>query len=173
VLKESYLEKFSKGIKGKIVYIGHFIDENILRKAHNMGATAIFAGSASTETFNFAKSMRIRLGLISGFGKTPTPNFIFKSLDSVSYRYVFFDGRKNILRIPIPFDNQTAPTDKKEMKGALVKKVQPGMTVQVLTSDKLGRIGKVDRVSQSSILVKFQGDKEATEVHIPNFLILE
>ena len=59
------------------------------------------------------------------------------------------------------------------MKGALVKKIQPGMRVQVFTTDKMGRIGKVDRVSQSSILVKFEGDKEATEVHLPNFLILE
>ncbi|MFC1700512.1 hypothetical protein ACFLZ4_02630, partial [Patescibacteria group bacterium] len=54
ILKESYLEKFSKGIKGKVVYIGHFVDENILRKAHSMGAVAIFAGSASIQTFNFA-----------------------------------------------------------------------------------------------------------------------
>ena len=173
VLKESYLEKFSKGIKGKVVYVGHFIDENILKKAHNMGASAIFAGSCNVETFNFAKSRGIKLGLISGFGKIPTPQFVFKALDSVSYRYVFFDGKKNLLRIPIPLDDQTESTAKKEMKGALVKKIQPGMRVQVFTTDKMGRIGKVDRVSQSSILVKFEGDKEATEVHLPNFLILE
>lgn len=172
ILRESYLEKFSKGIKGKIVYVGHFIDEVILKKASDMGACAVFAGSCSVETFNYAKSRGIRLGIISGFGKIFTPQFVFKALDSVSYRYVFFDGKSNLLRIPTPIDGK-GEISRRETKVSLVKKVQPGMRVQVLTTEKMGRVGKVDRVSQSSILVKFEGDKEATQVDLPNFLILD
>lgn len=105
ILEKYYLEGFSKSNEGKIVYVGHFADIEVVKRAVEMGAAAILAGSAHKDTFNFAKSKGLGFGLISGFGKLETPEPLYKLLSIIAYRYVFLDGEKNVLKIPHSMDD--------------------------------------------------------------------
>lgn len=172
VLKRSYLENFAKGIKGKIVYIGHYVGLDVVERAYEMEASAVIAGSTHREVFDFAKNHNFPLGIISGFGKIKTPDSVYKMLSSVSYRYVFFEGDKNLLRIPIPLEVSTIPNPNRE-KLEPIKHVDLGMTVQVFQDPYFGWIGVVDRACESSIFVKFGIDKNSVEIRSPNFFILE
>jgi len=173
ILKKSYLEKFAKGIKGKIVYIGHHVDEDLVKRAHNLGATAVIAGSSSRQTFVYAKKGGIGLGLISGFGTIDTPRATFELLESISHRYVFFNGSQNILRIPVPDDNIQTISEEDISDNVPFKQLKEGMEVWVLEEPNFGKIGTVDRISQSSILVKFSKNIKIQEVRVPNFFLFE
>ncbi len=171
ILKRSYLENFAKGIKGKVVYIGHYVGLDVIVRAYEMGASAVIAGSSHKEVFDYAKNNNFAFGIISGFGKIKTPDSIYKMLSSVSYRYVFFEGDKNILRIPVPQNDVPVKAVKEEITP--VKYIDIGMHVQVFQNPYFGWVGVVDRVSESSIFVKFGIDKNSVEIRVPNFFIVE
>jgi len=176
ILKRSYLESYAKGIKGKIVYVGDFVGLDILEKAVELEATGILVGSAHKEAFDYAKAKNLAFGIISGFGKIPTPDSVYKLLSSVSYRYVFFEGDKNLLRIPVNSqDHNTTPALGKvsAKASAPIKKVTSGMSILALQDPYFGWIGTVDRATESSIFVKFGLDKNSVEVKLPNFYIVE
>jgi hypothetical protein len=194
ILEKFYLESFSKSNEGKIVYVGHFADMEVVKRAVEMGAAAILAGSAYKETFNYAKSKRLGFGLISGFGKLETPEPIYKLLSIIAYRYVFLDGEKNVLRIPHSMDDMViaeenkkkkenkkivkkAKTAKKELvtsvapditisKPPLIREVVKGIDVVCLQAPNFGKIGTVDSVTQSSIFVKFGSEKAVVEIRL-------
>jgi hypothetical protein len=202
ILEKYYLESFSKNNEGKIVYVGHFADMEVVKRAWEMGAAAVLAGSAYRETFNYAKSRGLGFGLISGFGKLETPEPIYKLLSIIAYRYVFLDGEKNTLRIPHSMDDHVAnveaknknekilqktskkiKTGKKEKitfvgltsgssKSPVIREVTKGVDIVCLQSPNFGKIGTVDSVSQSSIFVKFNSEKATTEIKLPNFFIV-
>ncbi len=169
ILKRSYLENFAKGIKGKVIYIGHFVELDVLQKAYDMQASAVLSGSAHKDAFDFAKDNNFAFGLISGFGNIKTPESVYKFLSSISFRYVFFDGDQNILRIPVRSEDIL----KEEGLKPLIKQVEAGMGIQVLQDPYFGWVGTVDRICESSIFVRFGVDKNSVEVRVPNFLIIE
>ena len=179
ILKKSYLENFVKGIKGKIIYIGNHVGLEVVKRAYELGASAVIVGSCHTDVFNFANNNGFSFGVFSGFGNIRTPEEIYKYLSSVSYRYVFFEGAKNILRIPVR-EEDIKISNKKEkitdigiINPEYVKTVEPGMRVQALQRPYFGWFGVVDRVSESSIFVKFGSDERTVEIRLPNFLIIE
>lgn len=169
VLKQSYLENFAKGIKGKVVYVGNFVDIDVLEKAYTMQASAVLSGSAHRDAFTFAKERNFAFGLISGFGNIKTPESVYKFLSSITYRYVFFNGDQNSLRIPIKSEDIVKDADTK----LLIKQLVVGDEVQVLQEPYFGLVGIVDRIYESSIFVKFGIDKKSVEVKVPNFIITE
>ncbi len=179
VLKRSYLENFVKGVKGKVIYIGHFVGTDVVKRAYELGASAVLSGSCHSETFDFAKSHNFAFGIFSGFGNIKTPEDIYKYLSSVSFRYVFFEGEKSILRVPVRVEDIQVSADKKVKKViepedlGYIKDIEAGMKVQVLQNPYFGWIGVVDRVAESSIFVKFGLDDRSVEVRLPNFLIVE
>lgn len=183
ILKKSYLENFVKGVKGKIIYIGHFVGLDVVKRAYELEASAVVAGSAHSEVFDFAKNHQFPLGIFSGYGKIKTPEEVYKFLSSVSFRYVFFEGGKNLLRVPVKaediVDSKSIKKDKKEKSEAefvdaeLVKNIEAGMRVQVLQNPYFGWMGTVDRVEESSIFVKFGLEDRSVEIRLPNFLIVE
>ncbi|MBW6442095.1 hypothetical protein K0B04_04315 [Patescibacteria group bacterium] len=180
ILKKSYLENFIKGVRGKIIYIGHFAGLDVVKRAYELGASALVAGSTHSEVFDYAKSNNFPFGIFSGFGKIKTPEDIYKFLSSISYRYVFFEGGKNLLRIPVRAEDITGITtitkNKNEsdiLKKEIVKDIEAGMKVQVLQAPYFGWMGKVDRVEESSIFVKFGLSENSVEIRLPNFLIVE
>jgi len=180
ILKKSYLENFVKGVKGKVIYIGHFVGLDVVKRAYELKASAVVAGSCHSETFDFAKENDFPFGVFSGFGKIKTPDDIYKYLSSVSFRYVFFDGEKNLLRVPVKVEDINKPENlKKGSKVSLyvdpeyIKEIGVGMKVQVLQNPYFGWIGVVDRVSESSIFVKFGIEDKSVEIRLPNFLIVE
>jgi hypothetical protein len=183
ILEKYYLESFSKNNEGKIVYVGHFADIEVVKRAHEMGVSAVLAGSAHRDTFNYAKSEKLGFGIISGFGKLETPDQIFKLLSVIAYRYVFLYGEKNILRIPHSLDGgQDVIEDKapkkpakavKTVKPVVIREVKKDVDIVCLQAPNFGKIGTVDSVSESSIFVKFSSEKGSTEIKLPNFFIIE
>lgn len=180
ILKKSYLERFVKGVKGKVIYIGDFVGLDVVQKAFEMGASALLAGSSHSETMDFAKESKFAVGIFSGFGILKTPEEIYKFLSSVSYRYVFFEGEKNLLRVPVKTE---------DLKGIesivrsgevgdhpsedILKDIEPGMRVQVLQDPYFGWVGTVDTVEESCIFVRFGIDDKSARIGLPNFLIVE
>jgi len=174
ILEKFYLESFIKTTEGKIVYIGHHADTETIKKAHDLKISAIIAGSADPTGFSFAKSVNMGLGVLSGFGRLETPDFIYKLLNSVAYRHVFFHGDLGVLRIPLSgTEEETVPSKKKKSPLKVIKKVMKGQKVQVLQKPHFGKIGVIDRVSVSSIFVRFDNELGPVEIDLPNFYIIE
>lgn len=178
ILKKSYLENFVKGVKGKIIYIGDFVGLDVVKKAFEMGTSAIFAGSAHNDAIDFARDNEFALGIFSGFGKIRTPEKIYKFLSSISYRYVFFEGDRNLLRVPVKGEDLKGVSTIAEKDGdasseEIFKEVEPGMKIQSLQEPYFGWVGSVDRVEESSIFVKFGLDEKSVRIRLPNFLIVE
>lgn len=189
ILEKYYLESFSKNNAGKVIYVGHYADLEVVKRAGDMGVAAIIAGSASRETFNYAKEKGIALGIISGFGRPETPGQIFNLLSVIAYRYVFFEGERGILRIPHSTSDTQKGRESVEERGtsskkavvrkkvsaksSIIKKVEKGVDVVCLQPPHYGKIGTVDSVSGTSIFVKFSIEKNSTEIKVPNFFIIE
>lgn len=182
ILEKFYLQNYIKTSEGKIVYVGHHVSLEILKKAVDLKIAAVIAGSASIESFNFAKQSDIGLGLISGFGKMETPENVFKILNSIAYRHIFFNGDLGVLRIPMSGRKSSEASSKKTTKNSerakketfkLVRKVAKGQSVQVFQKPNFGRTGIIDSISDSSIFVKFGSDLGLVEVSPANFFIIE
>lgn len=172
VVKDEYLDKFLKDPVGKIVYVGDHVDLPILKKAYKVGIAAVICGSCDRNCVAFAKERAMGFGVISGFGKIPTPDDLFKFLSKVNHRHVFFEGERNILRIPDEPNESAVENSKTPSAKTCLKKLSVGDTVQVFQKPYFGRVGNVDTIKDSSILVKF-GDKEPAEILAPNFVVFE
>jgi len=168
ILEEFYLDTYLKNPTGKIVYMGNYVKEDVIEKAMQLKVGGVICGSTTKRALEKAKSNGFALGIISGFGKMAVPNQVFDFLNKVSYRQVFFQGERNLLRIPVPPDDKAHSI--KDMP--LIKKVEAGDLVQVFQKSYFGKIGTVDRLTESSIFVKFSQDKSIGEIFVPNFFIL-
>ena len=183
ILKKSYLENFIKDARKKIIYIGNNVSLDVVKRAYELGASAVLSGSVHSEVFEFAQKYNFGLGVFSGFGDIRTPEEVYKFLSSVSYRYVFFEGEKNILRVPVrqeDLSKVSVKIDKNNKKGLnekidpkYVKNIEKNMNVQVLQKPYFGWTGIVDSISESSIFVKFGLNDKSVEIQSPNFLIVE
>lgn len=178
ILEKFYLENFIKTTQGKVVYVGHNATLEIMTKANDLKIAAVLAGSADPASFSYAKSVNLGLGVLSGFGKLETPDFIYKLINSVAYRHVFFHGDLGVLRIPVASTEdkgakKASVTSKRKTPLKVIRKVTKGQMVHVLQKPHFGKIGLIDRVSGSSIFVKFGNDLGAVEIDVPNFYIIE
>lgn len=172
VLQMQYLERFSKNVFSKVVYVGDTVDLPILEKGLEMGVAGILAGSAGKDCFNFAKAHGLFLGTFSGFGEGHTPKPVFDFLNEISNRFVFVYGERNLLRIPLP---EPSPEDlvvsKKRQR--VLTKLKVGLRVLVVNEDHFGYSGTVEKILDSRILVRLDRDSESLEVLVPNLLALE
>lgn len=163
-----YLNNYLKSPAGKIVYVGNTVTADMLSKAKEQGVAALVAGSCTKEVFDFAQSINMGLGIFTQFGLCDTPDIVYSYLTEVSSRYVFFQGEKFVLRVPI---NKVAP--KSASQSAVLKYVRKGLVVQVFDKDHFGKVGTVDSVSKSGIFVQLQNEAGTIEVKPPNLLALE
>jgi hypothetical protein len=171
LLEKFYLQEFASGAPdGKIVYVGNRISLSMLQEAAKYGVGGVVAGSADAETYKFALKTKISFGLFGGFGDIQTPDEVYTVLNNVSNRYVFFQGERNLLRIPIPPEESVLSLTP-SVKGPIVE-VKKEMRVIVLQHPYFGKTGVVDKVGGASIFVKFKVNETAVEVHLPNFLVL-
>ncbi len=179
LLERFYLEGFaSDSADGKIVYVGNHISLPFLKDAVKYGLGAIVGGSADKETFKFAQKAGISFGLFSGFGDIPTPDDVYSLLNSVASRYVFFQGERNLLRIPIPKEDlmknpKMQNSAVQSTKKPVFAEIEKGTKVVVLQRPYFGNSGIVDRVSESSIFVRFSINENPIEVFLPNFFLLQ
>ena len=167
-LEKYYLNEFSAGAGGKIIYVGNHVDTELLIEASKMGVGGILAGSCDRETFTFAKSRNICFGIFTGFGNLETPEPVYDYLKSVSNRFILFMGEKNILRVPVPEISEEALKSKQNP----IIEVVPGQKVVVLEKNYFGQIGEIDNVNEFSIFVRLPKAKLPVEIRVPNFYIL-
>jgi hypothetical protein len=172
LLERFYLEGFaSDSADGKIVYVGNHVSLDFLKDATKYGIGAIIGGSADKEAMRYATDAGINFGIFSGFGDIATPEAVYNLLNSVSNRYVFFQGERNLLRIPMPKEDQVVSI-KPEARTHLVE-VAKGMSVLLLQKPHFGESAIVDSVGESSIFVKFGLNENPIEVFVPNFFVLK
>lgn len=169
-LTVQYFNNFLKSPIGKIVYVGNTLSIELINRAKELEVAAILAGSSSTEAYRFALENDMALGLFSGFGNIPTPGFIYDFLNNVNSRYVFLFGESNRLQVPVPEKNDFINLKEPRSVLAYVKK---GLLVQIFDEANFAKIGVVDRVTKSGILVRLQESEEVIEVLPPNLLALE
>jgi hypothetical protein len=170
VLQVQYLEKYAKSVFRKVVYVGDFAGVDLLKKAVTLGAVGVLAGSANRRGFVFAKQSGLFLGVFSGFGDLPTPKSLFDVLNNVSNRFVFVRGEENLLRIPMP---EKFGISRKKSAGMVLQKVKKNLDVVVFDDEYFGWIGRVEKVLESSILVKLEKGDKTVEVNLPNVLALK
>jgi len=170
MLAEQYFHNYIKSTSGKIVYVGNYLNMVLIEKAHKLGISALLAGSASKDAYDYAEENNIQLGLFVGFGEISTPENIYNFINDVTSRYVFFLPDKNTIQIPIPEDsgfNEQGNVTK------ILKYLRKDMTVQVLNSEHFGELGVVDRATKSGIFVKLHDNNQEVKVFPPNLLIIE
>lgn len=174
LLEKFYLEGFASGAaSGKIVYVGNNVRIDLLKEAQKYGVGGIVAGSANLETFRYAQKAGISFGLFGGFGDIPTPMDVYTVLTNVANRYVFFQGDRNLLRIPTPPTEAITTLENNSLtKDTVLVQIQKGHHVFVLQRPYFGKTGIVDSVSESSIFVKFSINEKPVEIFLPNFFVL-
>lgn len=171
ILELQYLEHFTKGAEDKVIYVGGYASEAFLEAALNKGVSAVVAGGADKASYKFAEKHKMFLGGFNGFGYLPVVDFVYDFLKDVSSRYVFVDGSRGLLRIPVPVDF-TATTIRSETntKYKHLIKVEPGLKVQVFVKPYVGWFGEIEEVQDYLIYVKLYNTEEKIEVSIPNVL---
>ncbi len=172
LLEMSYLEKFSKDSFGKVIYVGHHISTDIVTKAAELGIAGLLAGSVDRDALELAKKYQIFLGAIAGFGNIPTPSYVFEFLNDISNRYVFLQGGRGILRIPVsqPFADVEVKTS--TYSGQL-RQLKKGLKVQILEDPHFGWVGEVSSVQEDGVYVILDEVQDPIKVKIPNILALE
>jgi hypothetical protein len=162
------LEKFEKETFGKVIYIGDFANSEVVARAVELGVGGVIAGSVDRETFSVAKASGMFLGVFNGFGHIPTPAYVFNELKEISNRYVFLQGERGILRIPLPRD---AEIDSKDQD--LLKEVEVGMHVQLLDNKNFGLAGTVESVQDEDIYVILDQSKKSVKVQVASIVALK
>ncbi len=165
LLEMQYLEKFAKDIFGKIIYAGDFISEAVLKRAIELGAGGLVGGGTNRSTFMAAEDAGFFLGVFGGFGEIPTPKFVYGVLKEISNRYVFVQGEKNLLRVPIP-----GRVDETVRRNEVLKDLKVGDLVQVFEKPYFGWVGKVSEVKDSAAYVLLDGVENPVEASSPNLI---
>jgi len=172
ILQVQYLEKYAKNVFRKILYVGDFANLALVKKAVGLHVGGILAGSALRESFVLAKKSGVFLGVFSGFGNLPTPQNVFDTLNSVSNRFIFVRGESRIVRIPMPNAFDSAQLKKSQRHARFLRKVKKGMAVLVVDDIHFGWVGRVEKVLESSIVVKLDENEESVELAASNVLAL-
>ncbi|KKU56224.1 MAG: hypothetical protein UX79_C0035G0003 [candidate division WWE3 bacterium GW2011_GWB1_47_11] len=167
LLEMQYLEKFAKNVHDKIIYIGDFINAPVFDRAVALGVAGLVGGGIDKQTFALAQKSSVFVGVFGGFGKIPTPGVVFEVLKEVPNRYVFVQGQRRLLRVPVPNGHRNAqpPTPQK-----LVKELAVGDLVQVFDLAHFGFTGKVESVQGDTICVILDKSKSLVCVKVPNII---
>ncbi len=170
-----YLEKFAGDVSGKIIYTGDFVTSALVTRAKELNVGGIIAGSTDKSTFILAKKQGIFLGIISAFGRTPTPPFIFDVLKQVSNRFVFVSSSMALLRLPVAAREATTETSKvnSNPQGLYLSELLPGKNVQVFEKPYYGWTGTIDSVQGDQIYVKLHDVSDLFKVSIPNVIVID
>jgi hypothetical protein len=166
-----YLENFSKNVAGKIIYVGDFLNESVLKRAMELGVIGLIAGGTNRSSMLIAKKSGLFLGVFTGFGEARVSPEVFNILKDISSRYVFVRGEDNMMRIPVPNKFNQSEIRSSSVKTGF-RQVKKELLVMVLQKPYFGRVGAVDRVAESSIFVKFPEEMESVEVKPSNVLSL-
>ena len=172
LLELQYLEHYTKGAEGKVIYIGAYASSEFLEGAVQKKVRAVLAGGADKQSFIYAKRNNLFLGVFNGYGRLPVANVAYDFLKEISSRYVFIDSKRNLLRVPVPEDftfTHKIPTNA-SLKH--LREVVPGLQVQVFIKPYFGWFGEVESVQDDIIYVNLHNAEEKLAVSVPNILAI-
>lgn len=172
LLELQYLEHYTRGAEDKIIYVGGYASEVFLQEAVRRGVSAVIAGGADKKSFTFAKQNGLFLGGFNGFGNIPVAAFVYDFLKQISSRFVFIDGLRNMLRIPVSEDYKFPNTGDTHNYDN-IRKLDVGLKVQIFIKPYFGWFGEVVQVQGRDIYVKLYLAEEPVIVSIPNILAVE
>jgi len=151
-----FLERYIKNGTGQIVYTGDYLRKSMLEKAIEIGCEGVICGSCDRETLLYAKQNNFFVGILSGFGRIPTPEKTFELLKTINSKYALvldstlemFVASENILK----------------NKNILIKTpfvfLKNGMDVICLDYPYFGWEAEVLKIEQENISVKIKKNKE-------------
>ena len=168
LLEDPYFANFTKEVSGKIIYSGHFIKLENLKRAIKIGVRGIIAGGFDKESLDFAQKSGFALASISGFGRIPTPDQIFDFFSQGTNRYIFIRGPAGEILIPSKdkFEEESGDKD-------FLIEIKNDMIVQVLERPYFGWIGSVKSVDKDRVKIAFPGRIEEVLVRPTNLLALD
>ena len=165
-----YLENYTTTTFGKIIYVGNYASYEIVKKSIDLGVGAILAGGVDYNGFKLAQKENIFLGAFNGFGNIATPKFIFDILKEVSNRYVFVQGDRTLLRVPVPSEISNKNINKEADQ--LFVNLDIGMTVQIFEQPHFGLVGTLIDFKDDFIYVKVKSIPNPVKVKYPNIMAL-
>lgn len=173
MLELQYLQHYTKGAQGKIIYIGGYASPEFLEEAVRLQVRAVIAGGADKSSFKFAKENNIYLAGLNGFGNLKVTNIVYDFLKEISSRYVFIDGYRNLIRIPVAEDYKFEHKAEHDGKYNNLRRLEEGLKVQVFVKPYFGWFGEVKSIQESKVYVKLNNAGEEISVTPPNLLAVE
>lgn len=173
MLELQYLEHYTKGAKGKIIYVGGYASEQFLHEAAKLQVRAVIAGGADKNSYKFAKENNLYLAGLNGFGNLNVTKVVYDFLKEISSRFIFIDAYRNLIRVPVPEDYKFEHKIEHDGKYSNLRRLEPGLQVQIFIKPYFGWFGEVKSVQGTTVYVKLNNADEEVTVGLPNILAIE
>lgn len=150
-----FLERYIKNGIGQIVYTGDYLRKSMLDKAIEIGCEGVICGSCDRETLLYAKQNNFFVGILSGFGRVPTPEKTFGLLKLLNNKYALILDSSSEMFLA---------SDSKIIKGNLIKTpftfLKNEMDVICLDYPYFGWEARVLKIEPDRISVKIKKNNE-------------
>jgi hypothetical protein len=123
--------------KGKIVFAGKYVYEDVLKKLFELGAVCVLVYSID---YNVFRSINLPVGVIGGFGNMYFPSEIRKALADLSRSFVVADGEEKQLFF---VKKGSVPLHVSENQDDDITDVYIGERVMSYDPQSYGRVGTV------------------------------
>lgn len=162
LIEIEYMEKYIRNGLGKIVYTGDFLRKEMLLKAIEIGCEGLITASCDRETLKIAKENNFFVGILSGFGRIPVREKIWKFLKTFKSKYAIVREGSNNLFI------SELNSDYKNENSFVNLKI--GLPVIVLDYPYFGWEGVVTGIEHENVRVKIIKLDEIVTTHFSNLI---
>lgn len=162
LIEIEYMEKYIKNGLGKIVYTGDFLRKEMLLKAIEVGCEGLITSSCDRETLKVAKENNFFVGVLSGFGRIPVREKVWKFLKTFKSKYAIVREGSNglfISELDAGYKNENPYVN-----------LKIGLPVIVLDYPYYGWEGVVTGIEHESVRVKILKLDESVTTHYSNLI---
>jgi len=162
LLEIDFMQRYIKNGIGQIVYTGDYLRKSLLEKAIEIGCEGVICGSCDRETLLFAKENNFFVGILSGFGRIPVREKIWKFLKTFKSKYVIVrEGSNNLFisELNSDYKNESSFTN-----------LKVGLPVIVLDYPYFGWEGIVTGIEHENVRVKIIKLDEIVSTHYSNLI---
>lgn len=162
LLEIEFMNRYIKNGTGKIVYIGNFLRKEMLIKAMEIGCEGILCGSCDRDTLKYAHRNNFFVGVLSGFGRMPTPVRVLEFLKSFNSKYCLVrENSENIFISELGYEYQNEPA---------YYNLKVGLKVRVLDYPYFGWEGVVEKIEKNKVYVRINDISELVETEAVNLI---
>jgi len=163
LLEIEFMNRYIKNGTGKIVYVGNFLRKEMLIKAIEIGCEGILCGSCDRDTLRFAHRNNFFVGVLTGFGRMPTPIRVLEFLKNFNSKYcIVRENSENIFISELGFDFQNEPA---------YYNLKVGLKVRVLDYPYFGWEGVVEKIEKNKVYVRINDISELVETEPLNLIV--